>query len=74
MQKLRRVGLSLPEVVAALAPSKAAAQAVVRAKIAALQGEIDQREQALVFLQHTLDCRHRYVDDCPDCATFVRLS
>ncbi|MFD0547445.1 MerR family transcriptional regulator [Streptomyces mexicanus] len=70
--KLRRVGLSLPEVVAAMAPKKRDAQAVVRAKIAALRTEVARREQAIVFLQHTVECRHRYLDDCPDCAQFVR--
>jgi MerR family transcriptional regulator, copper efflux regulator len=70
--KLRRVGLSLPEVIAAMAPTKSAAQAVVRAKIAELEGEVVQRQEAISFLQHTVECRHRYLDDCPDCATFVR--
>ncbi|MFF0464507.1 MerR family transcriptional regulator [Streptomyces mexicanus] len=70
--KLRRVGLSLPEVVAAMAPKKRDAQAVVRAKIAALRTEVARMEQAIVFLQHTVECRHRYLDDCPDCAQFVR--
>ncbi|WP_236570034.1 MerR family transcriptional regulator [Streptomyces mexicanus] len=70
--KLRRVGLSLPEVVAAMAPKKRDAQAVVRAKIASLQREVVRRQQAIVFLQHTVECRHRYLDDCPDCAQFVR--
>ncbi|WP_436791272.1 MerR family transcriptional regulator [Yinghuangia sp. YIM S10712] len=70
--KLRRVGLSLPEATAAMAPKKSAAQAVVRAKIAALQNEVAFRQQAITFLQHTVECRHRYLDDCPDCATFVR--
>jgi DNA-binding transcriptional MerR regulator len=70
--KLRRVGLSLPEVAAAMVPKKSAAQAVVRAKIAELEGEVLQRQQAIVFLRHTVECRHRFLDDCPDCATFVR--
>ncbi|RII16025.1 zinc-responsive transcriptional regulator [Streptomyces sp. YIM 130001] len=70
--RLRRVGLSLPEVMAAMAPTKVAAQRVVRAKIADLEEEIAHREQALTYLRHTLECRHRYLDDCPDCATFVR--
>jgi MerR family copper efflux transcriptional regulator len=70
--KLRRVGLSLPEVTAAMAPKKATAQAVVRAKIAALEAEVAQRQQAMAFLQHTVECRHRYLDDCPDCAAFAR--
>ncbi|NKY37003.1 MerR family transcriptional regulator [Nocardia speluncae] len=70
--KLRRVGLSLPEVAAAMAPTKSAAQAVVKAKIAALENEVVHRQQAITFLQHTVECRHRYLDDCPDCATFVR--
>ncbi|MEU8304415.1 MerR family transcriptional regulator [Actinomadura sp. NPDC048955] len=70
--KLRRVGLSLPEVVAAMAPTRSAAQAVVRAKIGALEGEIVHRQQAITFLRHTVECRHRYLDDCPDCAAFAR--
>ncbi|GCD96850.1 MerR family transcriptional regulator [Embleya hyalina] len=70
--KLRRVGLSLPEVTAAMAPTKSAAQAVVRAKITHLEGEIAQRQEAITFLRHTVECRHRYLDDCPDCASFVR--
>ncbi|MFF0518228.1 MerR family transcriptional regulator [Actinomadura nitritigenes] len=70
--KLRRVGLSLPEVTAAMAPKKSAAQAVVKAKIAELERDIAQRRQAITFLRHTAECRHRYLDDCPDCATFVR--
>ncbi|MEU9482002.1 MerR family transcriptional regulator [Streptomyces sp. NPDC048191] len=70
--KLRRVGLSLPEVTAAMVPEKSAAQAVVRAKIAQLEGEVAQRQEAITFLLHTVECRHRYLDDCPDCATFVR--
>lgn len=70
--RLRRVGLSLPEVIAAMAPTKAAAQGVVRAKIAALEEEIAHRRQAVTFLRHTAECRHRYVDDCPECAAFVR--
>ncbi|MEV8510878.1 MerR family transcriptional regulator [Dactylosporangium sp. NPDC051484] len=70
--RLRRVGLSLPEVAAAMAPTRSVAQAVVQAKITSLQQEIIRRKQAIVFLQHTLDCRHRYLDDCPDCVTFVR--
>ncbi|HEY3506317.1 MAG TPA: MerR family transcriptional regulator [Actinocatenispora sp.] len=70
--KLRRVGLSLPEVAAAMAPTRASAQPVVRAKIAALESEVERTRQAIVFLQHTVDCRHRYLDDCPDCATFAR--
>ncbi|UFR06845.1 MerR family transcriptional regulator [Streptomyces sp. Go40/10] len=70
--KLRRVGLSLPEVAAAMAPKKSTAQAVVRAKIAELEGEVVRRREAITFLQHTVECRHRYLDDCPDCATFVR--
>ncbi|SNT20071.1 DNA-binding transcriptional regulator, MerR family [Actinomadura meyerae] len=70
--KLRRVGLSLPEVIAAMAPTKAAAQAVVRAKIAALEAEIARRREAVTFLAHTAECRHRYLDECPDCAAFVR--
>ncbi|WP_406147183.1 MerR family transcriptional regulator [Streptomyces sp. NBC_01012] len=70
--KLRRVGLSLPEVTAAMAPVKSEAQAVVARKIAALEGEVRARQRAITFLRHTVDCRHRYLDDCPDCATFVR--
>ncbi|MGJ5748782.1 helix-turn-helix domain-containing protein [Streptomyces puniciscabiei] len=70
--KLRRVGLSLPEVTAAMVPKKSAAQAVVRAKIAELEGEVVQRQEAITFLQHTVVCRHRFLDDCPHCATFVR--
>ncbi|WP_207216456.1 hypothetical protein [Xylanimonas ulmi] len=70
--KLRRVGLSLPEVIAAMAPKKSPAHAIVTAKIAALEVEILRRQEAITFLQHTADCRHRYLDDCPDCASFVR--
>lgn len=70
--KLRRVGLSLSEVSAAMAPTKAAAQAVVKAKIAGLEGEIARAQRAITFLQHTVECRHRYLDDCPDCAAFAR--
>lgn len=70
--KLRRVGLSLPEATSAMAPKKSAAQAIVRAKIAELEGEVIQRQEAIAFLQHTADCRHRYLDECPDCSTFVR--
>ncbi|GGU97348.1 hypothetical protein GCM10010260_36440 [Streptomyces filipinensis] len=70
--KLRRVGLSLPEATAAMAPKKSSAQAAVRAKIAELAGEVVQRQEAITFLQHTVECRHRYLDDCPECATFVR--
>ncbi|WP_285780293.1 MerR family transcriptional regulator [Microtetraspora sp. NBRC 13810] len=70
--KLRRVGLSLPEVIAAMAPKKSTAQAVVRAKIAALEDEVLRRQQAITFLRHTVECRHRYLDECPDCESFVR--
>ena len=70
--KLRAVGLSLPEVIAAMAPSKAEAQPVVVAKIEALENEVRERRAAITYLQHTVDCRHRYLDDCPECATFVR--
>lgn len=70
--KLRRVGLSLPEVTAAMAPKKAAAQAVVREKIAALEAEVEHRQRAITYLRHTVECRHRYLDDCPDCAEFAR--
>lgn len=70
--KLRRVGLSLPEVTAAMVPKKSEAQQVVRAKIEALENEVVRRQQAIAFLQHTVECRHRYLDDCPDCTTFVR--
>lgn len=70
--KLRSVGLSLPEVIAAMAPKKRAAQAVVRAKIAALESEVARRRQAITFLEHTVECRHRYLDECADCAHFVR--
>ncbi|MEV5824292.1 MerR family transcriptional regulator [Spirillospora sp. NPDC052242] len=70
--KLRRVGLSLPEVIAAMAPEKSAAQPVVRAKIAALEEEIVRKWQAITFLRHTAECRHRYLDDCSECASFVR--
>ncbi|MGA5428058.1 MerR family transcriptional regulator [Streptomyces koyangensis] len=69
--RLRRVGLSLPEVTAAMAPAKPAARAVVRAKTAALEEEIAHRRQAVTFLRHTVECRHRYLDDCPECAAFV---
>lgn len=69
--RLRRAGLSLPEVTAAMAPTRAAAQAVVRAKISALGEEIAQRRHAVTFLRHTAECRHRYLDDCPECAAFV---
>ncbi|QKW40088.1 MerR family transcriptional regulator [Actinomadura sp. NAK00032] len=72
VRKLRRVGLSLPEVIAAMAPRKAAAQAVVRAKIASLEAEIARRREAVAFLRHTAECRHRYLDECPDCASFAR--
>lgn len=72
MLKLRRVGLSLPEVTAAMSPRKAVAQQVVSAKIAALEQDVAERRQAITFLEHTVQCRHRYLDDCPDCATFVR--
>lgn len=70
--KLRRVGLSLPEVIAAMAPTKDEAQTLVAAKIAALEAEVARTGQAIVFLRHTLECRHRYLDDCADCAAFVR--
>lgn len=69
--KLRQVGLSLPEVIAAMAPKKSTAQALVKAKIEALEDEIAQRQQAITFLRHAAECRHRYLDDCPDCASFV---
>lgn len=72
VSKLRRVGLSLPEILAAMAPTKAVAQEVVRGKIAALEAEVAHRQQAIVFLAHTVECRHRYLDDCPDCASFAR--
>ncbi|MFG2502179.1 MerR family transcriptional regulator [Streptomyces sp. NPDC048441] len=74
IQKLRRVGLSLAEVAAAMAPTKDAAQAVVKAKIAALEDEMATTRQAITFLQHTVECRHRYLDDCPECAQFARTS
>ncbi|MBD0708888.1 MULTISPECIES: MerR family transcriptional regulator [unclassified Streptomyces] len=70
--KLRRVGLSLPEVIAAMTPGKTAAQNVIRAKIEALEAEIHTRRQAITFLQHTVECRHRYLDECEECAGFVR--
>ncbi|KAA5832532.1 MerR family transcriptional regulator [Saccharopolyspora hirsuta] len=70
--KLRRAGLSLPEVIAAMAPTKEAAQAVVRAKIAALEDEVASRRAVITFLQHTVECRHRYLDECPGCAAFAR--
>ncbi|WP_218157550.1 MerR family transcriptional regulator [Saccharopolyspora shandongensis] len=70
--KLRRVGLSLPEVTAAMTPKKSAAQAVVREKIAALESEVRRTQQAITYLRHTADCRHRYLDDCQDCAAFAR--
>ncbi|WP_445398356.1 MerR family transcriptional regulator [Streptomyces sp. LE64] len=69
---LRRVGLSLTEVAAAVSPTKSAAQVAVRAKIAVLRSEVRQRQRAIVFLQHAVECRHRYLDDCADCAAFVR--
>lgn len=74
VQKLRGVGLSLAEVIAAMTPKKSAAQAVVAAKIAELQRDILNRRQAVIFLEHTLECRHRYVEDCADCRDFVQLS
>ncbi|MER7013417.1 MerR family transcriptional regulator [Saccharopolyspora sp. NPDC000359] len=70
--KLRRVGLSLPEITAATVPVKETAQAVVKAKIAELEREVASRQAAITFLQHTAECRHRYLDDCPDCAAFAR--
>ncbi|MFD0558653.1 DNA-binding transcriptional MerR regulator [Stackebrandtia endophytica] len=70
--KLRRIGLSLPEIIAAMAPSKADAQAVVRRKIGQLEAERARTDQAITFLQHTVDCRHRYLDECPECADFAR--
>ncbi|AJT42635.1 MerR family transcriptional regulator [Psychromicrobium lacuslunae] len=70
--KLRSVGLSLPEVVAAMSAEKSTAQALVKAKITKLQAEILTRQQAITYLQHTVECRHRYLDDCPDCLGFVR--
>ncbi|MEV5989034.1 MerR family transcriptional regulator [Streptomyces sp. NPDC052051] len=70
--KLRQVGLSLPEITAAMAPKKSEAQGVVRAKIEALENEVRRRRQAITFLQHTVERRRRYLDDCPDCATFAR--
>ncbi|MEU5608808.1 MerR family transcriptional regulator [Streptomyces sparsogenes] len=59
MLKLRQVGLSLPEVTAAMSPKRFAAQEVVRAKIAALESEVRSRQQAITFLRHTVECRHR---------------
>ena len=70
--KLRRVGLSLAEATAAMSPKKAHAQKVVAAKIEVLEQEVARRRQAITFLQHTVDCRHRFLDDCSDCASFVR--
>ncbi|MFD4985563.1 MerR family DNA-binding protein [Streptomyces sp. NPDC058374] len=70
--RLRRVGLSLPEITAVMSPTRSAAQAVVRAKIAALEEEADHRRQAITFLRHTVECRHRHLDDCPDCSVLVR--
>ncbi|WP_174564924.1 MerR family transcriptional regulator [Actinomadura chibensis] len=70
--KLRRVGLSLPEITAAMSPRKATAQAVVQAKIEALEAEVVHRRRAISFLRHTVECRHRYLDECPDCASFAR--
>ncbi|WP_262403340.1 hypothetical protein [Actinomadura sp. CNU-125] len=43
----------------------------MKAKIAGLEGEIVQRRKAITFLRHTVERRHRYLDDCPDCAAFV---
>ncbi|MFB9569417.1 hypothetical protein [Saccharopolyspora hordei] len=70
--ELRRVGLSLPVVIASTAPVKETAQAVVQAKIAELEREVASRQAAITFLRHTAECRHRYLDDCPDCAAFAR--
>jgi MerR family transcriptional regulator, copper efflux regulator len=70
--KLRRVGLSLAEVTAAMSPKKGHAQKVVAAKIEVLEQEVARRRQAITFLQHTVDCRHRFLADCSDCASFVR--
>ncbi|WP_129839224.1 MerR family transcriptional regulator [Streptomyces sp. RFCAC02] len=43
--RLRRVGLSLPGITAAMSPEKSAAQAAVRRTIATWSGEIDRRRQ-----------------------------
>ncbi|MCR0989221.1 hypothetical protein AAG656_00865 [Streptomyces albidoflavus] len=44
----------------------------MRAKIAVLEEEIAHRQRAVTFLRHLAECRHRHLDDCPECAAFVR--
>ncbi|MFF3671175.1 hypothetical protein [Microtetraspora malaysiensis] len=39
---------------------------------AALESEMTRTQQAITFLQHTVECRHRFLDDCPDCTAFSR--
>lgn len=72
VRRLQRVGLSLADILAlhvSAKPERRARFAAHRARLIADRAAIDA---ALGFLEHTMDCAHPVIDDCPACAAFAR--
>lgn len=71
IRRLQRVGLSLADMVALHRSSKDDRRARFdehRTRLLADRASIDA---ALGFLEHTMDCVHPVIDDCPACAAFA---
>ncbi|MBK5221572.1 MAG: MerR family transcriptional regulator [Acidimicrobiia bacterium] len=71
VRRLQRVGFSLADIVAlhrGAKPDRTARFDAHRSRLVADRAAIDA---ALGYIEHTMDCVHPVVDDCPSCAAFA---
>lgn len=71
VRRLQRAGLSLADMVALHGSSKDDRRARLHVHRTRLIDDRESIDAALGFLEHTMDCVHPVIDDCPACAAFA---
>lgn len=71
VRRLQAVGLGLPDIAALHRSAKGDRRARLAAHRARLVEQRATIDAALVFLDHTADCVHPVIDECPGCAAFA---
>ncbi len=71
VRRLQRVGLSLADIVALHRSTKADRRARFAAHRSRLMADREAIDDALGFLEHTMDCVHPVIDDCAACRAFA---
>lgn len=74
VQRCQAVGMTLEQIRRLLDGDRRSRRTLVDAKRAQLHEQQHQIGAAIAFLDHTLQCRHRLIDNCPECRDFAGLS